>query len=144
MSERAFNSYPGLCHAVSLSKALPLKLLDVSYDMTSKQQTLPSPVCGSINTNNEFSAFQATLLDASKGVTEGMDVEYKHLMQQCQRFLVGMGWLQGDELFYSNQPHRDVLTFIIAWIMNVYPLSLLFIIAASKLMKMMLTLAGVI
>lgn len=112
--------------------------------MTSEQQTLPGPICGSVDTNNEFSAFQATLLDASKGVTEGTDAEYKRLMQQCQRFLVGMGWLRGDESFYSNQPHRDAPTFIIAWIMNAYPPSLLFIITASKLMKMMLTLAGAI
>ncbi|KAI6019836.1 hypothetical protein F5J12DRAFT_890134 [Pisolithus orientalis] len=121
MSEQAFDSYPGLCHAVSPSEASPLELLDVSYDMTSEQQTLPGPVCGSVDTNNEFSAFQAMLLDASKGVTEGMDAEYKCLMQQCQRFLVGMGWLRGDESFYSNQPHHDAPTFIIAWIMNAYP-----------------------
>ncbi|KAI5981094.1 hypothetical protein F5J12DRAFT_325975 [Pisolithus orientalis] len=50
-----------------LSEASPLELLDVSYDMTSEQQTLPGPVCGSVDTNNEFSAFQATATRCIEG-----------------------------------------------------------------------------
>ncbi|KAF9232477.1 hypothetical protein BU15DRAFT_37458, partial [Melanogaster broomeanus] len=40
------------------------------------------------------------------------------LMQQCQGFLVDMGWLRNGETFFCSTPCREAPTFIVAWIMN--------------------------
>ncbi|KIK77859.1 hypothetical protein PAXRUDRAFT_165548 [Paxillus rubicundulus Ve08.2h10] len=112
--------YPGLCDAVSPTTASTLELLDVSDDMTAEQEILPVAATATNvrDLGEEFTQLQATLLDASKGVTEGMDAEYKRLMQQCEFFLIDMGWLQHNELFFCKTPHPEAPAFIVAWIMN--------------------------
>jgi hypothetical protein len=78
--------YPGLSDAMSpnLSDGEALEAFDVSDDMSAEQETLfPNSPVGLATAkdvgdlNNDFAQLQVTLLEASKGVTEGTDAEYK-------------------------------------------------------------------
>ncbi|KAG1897686.1 uncharacterized protein F5891DRAFT_903051, partial [Suillus fuscotomentosus] len=61
---------------------------------------------------------QSTLMEASKGVTEGTNAEYKRLMNSCVSFLRGLHLLGPSEDFFSKKPRRDMPWLIVAWIMN--------------------------
>ncbi|KAG2363600.1 hypothetical protein BDR07DRAFT_1483459 [Suillus spraguei] len=58
-------------------------------------------------------------MEASKGVTEGTDAEYKRLMNSCLVFAVGTRLLGTDEECFSKRPQPNAPWIIIAWIMNV-------------------------
>ncbi|KAJ8581897.1 hypothetical protein M405DRAFT_868294 [Rhizopogon salebrosus TDB-379] len=57
-------------------------------------------------------------MEASKGVTEGTDAEYKRLMNACLSFLNGTGLLGANEEVFSKKPWADMPWLIVAWIMN--------------------------
>ncbi|KIJ08191.1 hypothetical protein PAXINDRAFT_158207 [Paxillus involutus ATCC 200175] len=112
--------FPGLRDAMSPGGTSTLELQEVADDVAAEQETLPvSEAATDVDElGPEFAQLQATLLEASKGVTDGTDMEYKRLMQQCEAFLVSMGLLRNGEVFFCRTPRREVPTFIVAWIMN--------------------------
>lgn len=59
-----------------------------------------------------------TIQDASKGVTEGTDAEYRRLMNSCEMFLHEKKLLSEGIPFFSATPHQDAAYFIVAWILD--------------------------
>ncbi|KAF9234579.1 hypothetical protein BU15DRAFT_52476 [Melanogaster broomeanus] len=39
-------------------------------------------------------------------------------MNQCESFLIGVGWLKDGDSFFSATPRCEAPTFIVVWIMN--------------------------
>ncbi|KAG1845546.1 hypothetical protein F4604DRAFT_1936880 [Suillus subluteus] len=74
--------FPGLCGLLPSVSASSLEMDNIAEDVTAEQETL----------------LQSTLMDASKGVTEGTDSEYKRLMNQAVVFLTGVHLLRKDEV----------------------------------------------
>lgn len=71
--------FPGLRDAMSPGGASTLELQEVADDVAAEQETLPvSEAATDVDElGPEFAQLQATLLEASKGVTDGTDMEYK-------------------------------------------------------------------
>lgn len=119
---------------------------DITEDACAEQETLlpEGNEAGSIGATSidapDFVMLQSTLMEASKGVTEGTDNEYKRyvavlclsqarrqflhgplnrLMNSCLSFLVVIHLLGPDEDFFTKKPRPDSPWLIVAWIMNV-------------------------
>ncbi|KAH7903548.1 hypothetical protein BJ138DRAFT_1107580 [Hygrophoropsis aurantiaca] len=94
---------------------------EVDDDIDAEQATLTeTPTLGGDagGTSHRFTQIQATLLEASKGVTEGTDLEYKRLMKLCTAFLIAERLIQPGEEFFTASPLSHAPWFITAWIMN--------------------------
>ncbi|KAF7357671.1 hypothetical protein MSAN_01363700 [Mycena sanguinolenta] len=61
---------------------------------------------------------KAVIKEASKGVVESTDAEYKRLNKQCEKFIHDAGFISEDEDFFTNKPHPQSAIFIVAWIMS--------------------------
>ncbi|THU80404.1 hypothetical protein K435DRAFT_809901 [Dendrothele bispora CBS 962.96] len=70
------------------------------------------------STANLDSATRGVLKDASKGITEGTEAEYKRLMRQMDTFLVEKNFLPPGQFFTMNPLHPDSAEFIVAFIMH--------------------------
>lgn len=74
--------FPGLCGVLSGSAA-GLEMDDIEEDVAAEQETIIEPSTGleMMNTGSinapDFAKLQETLMEASKGVTDGTDAEYK-------------------------------------------------------------------
>ncbi|KAK6991680.1 hypothetical protein R3P38DRAFT_3331684 [Favolaschia claudopus] len=85
---------------------------EIQDDLDAEGETLPE---GSIY---DVSQLQEHLLDASKGVTNETDKEYRRLMKQCLQFLKENKLIQEDDKFFSKSPSVLVPFCICAWIMH--------------------------
>ncbi|KAG1853519.1 hypothetical protein F4604DRAFT_1933212 [Suillus subluteus] len=77
--------FPGLCGLLPSVSASSLEMDDITEDVTAEQETLVDaplqPVLSKpTDSTIDFAKLQSTLMDASKGVTEGTDSEYRRLM----------------------------------------------------------------
>lgn len=128
----AVQSFPGLCGLLVPSAVDSPEMDDITEDFTAEQETIlvepgESNMNG-ISTTSESrhaagaglidTTLQSTLMEASKGVTEGTNAEYKRLMNSCVSFLRGLHLLGPSEDFFSKKPRRDTPWLIVAWIMN--------------------------
>lgn len=74
--------FPGLCGVLSGSAA-GLETDDIEEDIAAEQETIIEPSTGlkTMNTGSmdapDLAKLQETLMEASKGVTDGTDAEYK-------------------------------------------------------------------
>ncbi|KAJ7664879.1 PIN domain-like protein [Mycena rosella] len=66
----------------------------------------------------DITKLQENLLEASKGVTNETDKEYKRLMQRCLKFLRGNKLIKESDKFFTNTPNKLVPLCICAWIMH--------------------------
>ncbi|KAJ7484462.1 hypothetical protein FB451DRAFT_998133, partial [Mycena latifolia] len=66
----------------------------------------------------DLSKLQENLMEASKGVTNETDKEYKRLMQRCLKFLREKKLIRETDKFFTNAPHKLVPLCICAWIMD--------------------------
>lgn len=77
--------FPGLCGVLSGS-ATGLEIDEIEEDVAAEQETIIEPGAGlkTANTGSidtpDFVKLQMTLMEASKGVTDGTDAEYKRWM----------------------------------------------------------------
>ncbi|KAG2354915.1 hypothetical protein BDR07DRAFT_1493931 [Suillus spraguei] len=119
--------FAGLHNVLPLAADLEINA-NIEEDVAAEQETLIRPSSGkeqSAPTMNmsmdasEFAKLQVTLMEVSKGVTEGTDAEYKRLMNSCLAFAVGTRLLETDEEFFSKRPQPNAPWIIVAWIMNV-------------------------
>ncbi|KAG1838738.1 hypothetical protein DFJ58DRAFT_845966 [Suillus subalutaceus] len=108
--------FHGLCGLLPSVSASSLEMDDIVEDITAEQETLVESK--STDGMIDFAKLQSTLMDASKGVTEGMDSEYKRQMNQAVVFLTGMHLLHKDKVFFCKRPRADTPWLIVAWIMN--------------------------
>ncbi|KAF7341459.1 DNA breaking-rejoining enzyme [Mycena venus] len=60
----------------------------------------------------------SVIKEASKGVVDSTDAEYKRLHKLCEKFAHAQGFLKEGENFFTNTPHSQSAVFIVAWIMN--------------------------
>ncbi|KAN0074520.1 hypothetical protein V8E55_011932 [Tylopilus felleus] len=105
---------PGLQEAVAslTTTESPLECQDISDDLNAKRETL--------SLKEATMDLQATLLEASKGVTDSTNAEYRRLMRDCEDFLSKMNWIPSTGTgFFSSNPHAEALMLIVAWIMNI-------------------------
>ncbi|KAG1724756.1 uncharacterized protein EDB91DRAFT_1170028 [Suillus paluster] len=115
--------FPGLCGVLSGS-ATGLEIDEIEEDVAAEQETIIEPGAGlkTANTGSidtpDFVKLQMTLMEASKGVTDGTDAEYKRLMNSCVSFAIRIRLLGPDEEFFSKRPRADAPLVIVAWIMN--------------------------
>ncbi|KAG6884566.1 hypothetical protein C0992_006083 [Termitomyces sp. T32_za158] len=61
---------------------------------------------------------EKTILEASKGVTEGTDAEYKSQMRRCVDFLQREKLIEEGDSFFKEEPCSNAPSLIVAWIMN--------------------------
>ncbi|KAK7062101.1 hypothetical protein R3P38DRAFT_3303144 [Favolaschia claudopus] len=66
----------------------------------------------------DVSQLREHLLDASKGVTNETDKEYRRLMSQCLQFLKENKLIKADDKFFGKNPSELVPFCICAWIMH--------------------------
>ncbi|KAJ7826600.1 hypothetical protein B0H14DRAFT_2368119 [Mycena olivaceomarginata] len=66
----------------------------------------------------DVSKLKEFLLDASKGVTNETEKEYKRLMRRCQEFLKSKRLIKADDEFFTTKPGPLVPLHICAWIMD--------------------------
>ncbi|KAG1825453.1 uncharacterized protein BJ212DRAFT_1294889 [Suillus subaureus] len=107
-------------HFAGLQSVLPLTTdlkmnANIEEDVTAEQETLIDPEQSALTMTmnrsmdaSEFTKLQVTLMEASKGITEGMDAEYKRTR------LLGP-----DKDFFNKRPQPNAPWVIVAWIMNV-------------------------
>ncbi|KAG1869936.1 hypothetical protein F4604DRAFT_1584203 [Suillus subluteus] len=97
---------------------------DIAEDVCAEQETLlpggnkGGGIAATSIDAPDFAMLQSTLMEASKGVTEGTDNEYKRLMNLCLSFLIGIHLLGPDKDFFIKKPRPDSPWLIVAWIMN--------------------------
>ncbi|KAJ6511064.1 DNA breaking-rejoining enzyme [Mycena sanguinolenta] len=63
-------------------------------------------------------SLHAVIKEASKGVVDSTDAEYKRLIKQCEKFVHDAGFINANEDFFTNTPHPQSAIFIVAWIMT--------------------------
>ncbi|KAJ7107690.1 hypothetical protein C8R44DRAFT_885104 [Mycena epipterygia] len=68
----------------------------------------------------DMTAMRAVITEASKGVVDGTDAEYKRHHKLCEAFLQSKGFLKEGEKFFTDTPHKDAPALIVAWIMDRY------------------------
>ncbi|KAK7037921.1 hypothetical protein R3P38DRAFT_3311188 [Favolaschia claudopus] len=85
---------------------------EIEDDIEAEGETLPA------DSIYDVSQLQEHLLDASKGVTNETDKEYRRLMKQCVQFLKENKLIQEDDKFFSKSPNALVPFCICAWIMH--------------------------
>ncbi|KAJ6533267.1 hypothetical protein B0H10DRAFT_2247293 [Mycena sp. CBHHK59/15] len=66
----------------------------------------------------DVSAMRGVLAEASKGVADSTDAEYKRLIIAAEKFVHSENLLKDGESLFTNKPHEDAAWFIVAWIMN--------------------------
>ncbi|KAJ6523150.1 hypothetical protein B0H10DRAFT_2207283 [Mycena sp. CBHHK59/15] len=66
----------------------------------------------------DMSTMRAILTEASKGVAENTDAEYKRLIAGCEKFVHAKHLIKDDESLFNPKPHPDAAWFIVAWIMD--------------------------
>ncbi|KAG0703362.1 hypothetical protein DFH29DRAFT_874485 [Suillus ampliporus] len=97
-SRGASPCFPGVCAILPLASASSIEMDDIAEDIAAEQETFvelsgnePVPPAPSKSMDGcDFTKLQLTLIDASKGVTKGTNMEYKRLMNACVVFLVGI------------------------------------------------------
>ncbi|KAJ6482430.1 hypothetical protein C8R45DRAFT_791670, partial [Mycena sanguinolenta] len=90
---------------------------EVCDDLEAEGETLPDdfePETGGVF---DVSQLQEFLQEASKGVTNETEKEYKRLMQRCLKFLTDARLIKQDDKFFTNTPGKLVPLCICAWIM---------------------------
>ncbi|KAK7013549.1 hypothetical protein R3P38DRAFT_3322519 [Favolaschia claudopus] len=85
---------------------------EIEDDIEAEGETLPE------DSIYDVSQLQEHLLDASKGVTNETDKEYRRLMKQCLQFLKDNKLIQDDNKFFSKSPSALTPFCICAWIMH--------------------------
>ncbi|KAJ6622744.1 hypothetical protein B0H10DRAFT_2214072 [Mycena sp. CBHHK59/15] len=58
------------------------------------------------------------ITEASKGVTDDTDAEYKRIIKLCEKFVHVKGFIKEGRAFFTNTPHTESAAFIVAWIMD--------------------------
>ncbi|KAJ6560090.1 hypothetical protein B0H19DRAFT_1260738 [Mycena capillaripes] len=71
-----------------------------------------------MDTDSRMAALHAVIKEASKGVLDSTDAEYKRLIKTCEGFVHDQGFIKEGVKFFTDTPHPESATFIVAWIMN--------------------------
>ncbi|KAF8209885.1 hypothetical protein K438DRAFT_1960107 [Mycena galopus ATCC 62051] len=91
---------------------------EIVDDLEAEGETLPDEFEDDTPAAFDLSQLQDFLQDASKGVTNDTDKEYKRLMQKCLKFLKENKLIKENDTFFSNTPDKLVPFCICAWIMH--------------------------
>jgi hypothetical protein len=140
MSMRSKTQFPGVYQAINPSdKRQEPEELEVTDDLEGEQETMLETTQQDDDGDTRMSDLRDTLLQASKGVTEGTDSKYQRwdvfipfvsalelrnlqnwcrLMKQCESFLVSHGFIEENESFFASKPSQDAPWCIASWIMN--------------------------
>ncbi|KAJ7434192.1 hypothetical protein B0H11DRAFT_1757965 [Mycena galericulata] len=99
---------------------------EVINDIEGEGETIPDAEQDETNENTSppvvfnISQLQEHLLEASKGVTNETDKEYRRLMRRCLIFLREKGLIKASDEFFTSSPDKLVPLCICAWIMHEY------------------------
>ncbi|KAJ7029853.1 hypothetical protein C8F04DRAFT_1264576 [Mycena alexandri] len=95
---------------------------EVTDDIEAEGETIPDYVEEDEDTDApstfDISKLQDFLLEASKGVTEDTDLQYKRLMQRCLKFWKENKLIKETDKFFTTAPNALVPLCICAWIMS--------------------------
>ncbi|KII83176.1 hypothetical protein PLICRDRAFT_180671 [Plicaturopsis crispa FD-325 SS-3] len=91
----------------------PIDVGQIQDDIDGEQDCYPPvpPISGARK-------LEDVMRDASKGVTDATDAEYKRLNKQCTVFMRDQGLIAKDAEFFSSNPITNALLYIAAWIMH--------------------------
>ncbi|KAJ7777652.1 hypothetical protein DFH07DRAFT_951301 [Mycena maculata] len=95
---------------------------EVADDMEAEGETLSDDAEPNEDTDPadtfDVAQLQEHLLEASKGVTNETEKEYRRLMGRCLEFLKQKGLIKQSEKLFTSKPDKLVPLWICSWIMH--------------------------